>query len=362
MKGTRIFSVLVLISLAGGAYYWRQPLLALVQGAPAAKPAAAGPAAGMALPVETVKVQSGTVLQTVDAVGTLLANEAVMLRPEFGGRVSAIQFQEGQAVKANQVLISLESTVYKAEVDQAQARLNLSRTNYQRQQSLDQRGLGTEQDRDKAQSEQRVDEASLALAQARWDKMTLRAPFAGVLGLRQISVGDYVSPGQDLVNLLDLDPIKVDFRIPERYLSAVQVGQTLDIHVDAFPGKQFQGQVYAIDPQLDVNGRAVLLRARIPNSELQLKAGLFARVTLILERHENALLLAEASLMPQGSQQFVYKVQGDKVARVPVSIGQRQNGQVEILKGLSLGDEVVSAGQLKLRDGAAVKPLPAKGN
>lgn len=357
MKLGSIIGIILLAAVAGGAAYW---YYAVRPEAEAAAPPAAKPG-GFAIPVEAKPVRVGTVTRVVEAVGTLRANESVVVRPELDGRIREIHFIEGQRVKAGAPLFSLEASIYEAELDQAQARLNLSRTNNQRMVTLRQRGMGSEQERDQALAELRVSQAAVALAEARLDKMTITAPFDGALGLRTVSVGDYVSSGQDLVNLLDFDPIKVDFRVPELYLPEIRVGQRIEVRVDAFPGEDFVGEVYAIDPQVDVNGRSLVLRARIPNPDSELQAGLFARVDLILERRENALLIPEDALVPQGDQQFVFRILDGKATLTEVDIGQRQGTEVEIGVGLQPDAVVVTAGQIKIRDGMPVTVLPAAG-
>ncbi|MFO1350847.1 MAG: efflux RND transporter periplasmic adaptor subunit [Gammaproteobacteria bacterium] len=304
-----------------------------------------------------MSVKPGVVIRAIQAVGTLRANESVIVRPELGGRIQEVHFKEGQAVEKGAPLVTMETSINAAELEQAKARLGLSQVNDQRMGSLRKKGLGSEQEEDQMRSDLRVNQASVALAEARLAKMTVRAPFNGVLGLRLVSVGDYLSPGQDMVNLLNLDPIKVDFRIPELLLSQIKVGQAIEVKVDAFPDQKFSGAVYAIDPQVDVNGRSLLLRATIPNKEQRLYAGLFARVDLILERRDGALLVPEEALVPQGDKQYVFKVVEDKAVRTEVKLGQRQGAQVEIADGLKAGDQVVTAGQIKIRDGAPVKPI-----
>jgi membrane fusion protein (multidrug efflux system) len=175
-----------------------------------------------------------------------------------------------------------------------------------------------------------------------------------VLGLRQVSVGDFVQAGDDLVSLVDLDPLKVDFRIPEIALAALRVGQEVAVSVDALPGETFIGSVYAIDPEVDVNGRAVILRASIDNRSGQLRPGLFARVSLVLERKSDALLVPEEAIVPQGEKQLVYTIVDGTATLVPVETGDRHAGRVEIVSGLAPGDRVVTAGQMKLRPGAKV--------
>ncbi|NQV20847.1 MAG: efflux RND transporter periplasmic adaptor subunit, partial [Rhodospirillales bacterium] len=215
---------------------------------------------------------------------------------------------------------------------------------------------------DEAQANKSVNQARVALAQAKVDKYHLRAPFDGVLGLRKVSIGDYVVPGQDVVNLEAIDTLKVDFRIPETYFSVLKVGQRVDISVDAFKGRAFSGTVYAIDPQIDPEGRSIAVRARIPNPDRALTPGLFARVNLIVQETGGAILIPEQATMPRGNEQFVFRIVGGKVSTTKVVPGIRREGMVEIVEGLKAGDIVVTAGHLKLREGTPIRlRVPGKG-
>jgi membrane fusion protein (multidrug efflux system) len=176
-----------------------------------------------------------------------------------------------------------------------------------------------------------------------------------------VSVGEYITAGQALVNLEAIDPVKADFRVPEKFLPAIRVGQTIRIKVDAFPDDNFEGKVYAIDPRLDVAGRALLVRAVVPNGDKRLRPGLFARVTVLLQLKEDALSVPEQAIVPQGDSQFVFKIVDGKAKLTKVVIGTRREGRVEIVEGLAAGDEVVTAGQLKIRDGSAVSITNALG-
>jgi membrane fusion protein (multidrug efflux system) len=186
----------------------------------------------------------------------------------------------------------------------------------------------------------------------------IKAPFDGVVGLRKVSVGDFVNVGQDMVNLEQIDPLKADFRVAELYLAAVRTGQRIELRVDAFPDETFTGAVYAIDPLIDESGRSIVLRARLPNQDGRLRPGLFARVTLVLNERDDAIQVPEQALVPQGQEQFVFRVVDGKAALTKVEVGIRREGMVEIVEGLGPEDEVVTAGQLKIRDGAPVQPLP----
>lgn len=352
----QVVIAVAMVAVAGGAwwfFYFEQP-----QTEGASGPGSRGGPDGMQVPVETAKVQVGPIQRRLTAVGSLRSNESVILRPEVAGRIAEIRFQEGEAVTAGQPLIVLDDSINRAEIEQVQAALELSRANHERAIDLLKRGAGTTKARDEALAQLRVDEAQLELAQARLAKMTIVAPFHGVVGLRKVSVGDFVNAGQDMVNLEQIDPLKADFRVAEGYLAAVRPGQRIDLGVDAFPDESFTGEVYAIDPQIDESGRSILLRARLPNSAGRLRPGLFARITLVLTERDDAIQVPEQALVPQGQDQFVFRVVEGKAAFTKVQVGIRREGMVEITEGLGPEDEVVTAGQLKIRDGAPLKPVP----
>lgn len=343
-----------MLAVAGGAwwfFYFEQPQAEGAAGPPGA--------AAMAVPVETAAVQVGPIQRRLTAVGSLRSNESVILRPEIAGRIVEFRFEEGERVEKGQPLVLLDDSVWGTAVEQAQAALELSQANYERAVDLLQRKAGTTKARDEAFAQLRVDQAVLELARARLDKSVITAPFEGVVGLRKVSVGDFVGVGQDMVNLEQIDPLKADFRVAEVYLGAVRPGQGIELAVDAFPGETFAGAVYAIDPLIDESGRSVVLRARLPNEDGRLRPGLFARVTLVLNERDDALQIPEQALVPQGQDQFVFRVVEGKAALTKVEVGIRREGMVEIVSGLGPEDQVVTAGQLKIRDGAPVQPLPA---
>jgi len=306
------------------------------------------------MPVEALPVKVGAVARTITAVGSLVSSESVVIRPEVAGRVAEIAFQEGQRVAKGAVLVRLDDSVAKATLAQAQASIAFDKAELARAEELLRQNAGPARNRDQAAAKLQADQAAVQLAQAQLEKLTLTAPFDGVLGLRKVSVGDMVQAGKDIVNLEAIDTLKLDFRVPENYLPAVKVGQKLAVLVDAFPGRKFEGDVYAIDPLIDVNGRAMAVRARVPNADFALRPGLFARVTLTLTVEQNAILVPEQSVVAFGTDQFVFKVVDGKAVQTKVKLGDRRNAEVEIADGLKPGDTVVTAGQLKIRDGAPV--------
>jgi membrane fusion protein (multidrug efflux system) len=199
-------------------------------------------------------------------------------------------------------------------------------------------------------------DAKLKLAQARLEKMRLLAPFDGVVGIRNFSVGDYVKDGVDLVNLEDVRRLKADFRLPERYFGRVRVGQAVEISPDALPDLHVAGAVESVNPRIDSNGRSVEIRAVLPNADNRLRPGMFVRVRVILGDRNDALVLPEEAIVPSGSDFFVFKVLDGKAQRVRVSTGVRRDGRVEVASGLQPGDQVVVAGQVRLAvDGQAVR-------
>ena len=310
-------------------------------------------------PVEAAKVSVETVTIEATAVGTLLSDESVILRPEIAGRIVGIPFQEGVRVEKGQLLFELDDSLYQAELADSRARLDLAKRNFERSRDLLNRGAGTARARDEGEAAYETARAAVDLARVKAEKTRIHAPFGGIAGFRQVSVGDYVSAGDDLVNLEAIDPVKVDFSVPERYLGSLATGQTVRITADAFPGRRFDGIVYAMNPQIDPAGRSINVRARIDNREAILRPGLFVRVKLELERRENAIVIPEQALIARGGETFVYRIVDGKAVMTKVVIGQRQYGEVEIREGLSAEDTVVSAGHMKLRDGAPVAPVAA---
>ncbi len=310
------------------------------------------------LPVKAAPATRTTLNVEVTAVGTLRADETVMVRPEIAGRVETIHFREGQKIRQGEPLVTLDQEEYQAQLASSAAQLALEQSSYRRLQDMDRQQLASQQNLDEAKAKLDTARAQQELNRVRLSKTVIRAPFDGMIGLRKISPGAYVKPGDDIVALESLGAMKLDFRVPETYLARLAVDQRLAARVDAYPEQSFEGTIYAIEPALDEETRTVLLRARLPNPHNQLRPGLFARVSLILERRENALVVPEQAIVPVGQTTFVYRVVDGKAVMAPVKLGLRRPGLVEILEGLSAGDQVVTDGQLKIRDGAAVQVLP----
>jgi membrane fusion protein (multidrug efflux system) len=348
----RFLLLLVIAGLAGGGYYgYRYHYKAPNQQAQAKGVASAQ---NPAIPVEVGTIELATVAEEVEALGTLAADESIIIASEIAGRVVALGFREGERVSKDQDLVKLDTAILDAELKQAQADLSLARDTYDRNRSLVQRGAGTQVALEQATAQLASQEARVQLVQSKLAQATIKAPFTGVVGLRSVGVGDYISVGKPLVALTNIDPIKVDFRVPEIFLTRLKVGQPVQLKVDAVPDRPFTGQIFAIDPVVDVNGRAVKLRAKVPNADLVLKPGLFARITIVVDKRDDALLVPETAVVPDGLGKTVFIIENGKAKRVPVELGKRLTGKVEVVKGLKPGMQIVTAGQMRLREGSTV--------
>jgi membrane fusion protein (multidrug efflux system) len=310
-------------------------------------------AAGGPVVVEAEPVRVTEILDAVTAVGTLRSAESVVLKSEIPGRIARITFADGSQVAKGDALIVFEASVQQALVNQARAERDLSAAKLKRTEELFQKKFLSAAALDDAKATEEIAAAKLALAQANLDKMTIRAPFAGQIGIRQVSVGDYLKEGVDLVNLEDLSSMKADFRVPEQISGRLAVGQTVQLQSDAFAGAGFPAKVVAIDPAVDAAGRSLLLRAELRDVSRRLKPGMFVRVRLVLESRSNAIVIPEEALVTAQNRLTVFKVVEGKAVVTPVVTGLRsqldQRAVVEVVKGLAADDVVVTAGQIKIR-------------
>jgi len=341
-----LFSILALAVAAVGYWYLRPASDGTAPASVSNEPPA--------IPVETAIATTEELILSIPAVGTLRSNESVLISPEIAGRIVELQAEEGVPIVAGEPVAKLDQSIYAAQIAEVQARISLSESNYQRARELLARQAGTQRALDEAEAQLKADRADLLVAQAALDKTVIRAPFDGVLGLRRVSVGQYIQAGDVIVNLESIDPLKVDFRVPEIYYARTSVGQEITVTVDAVGDRLVVGHVYAIDPLVDENGRSLVLRAQIPNDEGRLRPGLFARIELVYDRRPSALMVPEQAIVPIGRSNYVYLIENNHARLVKIEIGQRLRGRVEITSGLSEGDTVVTAGQLRLYDGAEV--------
>jgi membrane fusion protein (multidrug efflux system) len=273
-------------------------------------------------------------------------------------------------VRKGQVMVQFEDQLQLAQLSQAKAELSIAEANHKRNQELVAQNFISKRSLDESGAALEVNRAKLALADANLQRLKVLAPFDGITGLKQINVGDYLKDGADMVNVEDLDAVLLDFRLPERFQAKIRAGQKAQLTVDALPGRPFTAIVQAVDPLIEANGRSVGVRGCVDNRQQQLRPGMFARVNAVFGTRENAMVIPEEAIIPQGGRTFVVKVvPGEKPdslmsERVAVKTGLRQPGKVEILEGLAAGDTVVTAGHQRLqKDGTLVRvvELPQPG-
>ena len=319
---------------------------------PADKPAGKPPM--KALSVRAVPARSATMANEISAVGTLVANESVMLRPEVAGRVAAIHFNEGQPLAAGARVLSLDAAEVSAQLEASRADERLALQRSERATELFKKNFISQQALDDAREAWRKTTARRQEDEARMAKTELRAPFAGIVGLRQVSAGAYLRAGDDIARLDKIDVMKLDFRIPETYLGKITRDQPVRVRVDAYPDERFQGRVYAVETAVDEKTRTVMLRARVPNPGTRLKPGMFARVSLELDSRADVVIVPEQAISPRGDKTFLFKVVEGKAVLVEVKLGARRAGEVEITQGVAVGELVITENQPMLQPGMSV--------
>ena len=376
MASKALYSVVAVVGIAaaGGTAWWYQNKPMATQTEPGG--AAAGPQGAASAPVgaggggggggrpavEVAKVEAVKLTDDNQSVGSLRSRQSVVLRPEVSGRITQLNFRDGDRVKKGQVLVQFDDQLPQAQVQQALAELSIAQANFKRNQELVEQNFISRRTVDESAANLQVAEAKLALARATAARLRLVAPFDGLAGIRNVNIGDYLKDGADIVNIEDIEAIYVDYRLPERFQTKVRRGQKAAVELDALPGRKFTATVQAVDPLIEPNGRSVGVRACIDNRRLQLRPGMFARVNTVFGERENARVVPEEAIVPQAGKQFVIKLvdgpdgQSRITQRVEVKVGVRSPGKVEILEGVEVGDTVVVAGQQRLqREGTAVR-------
>ncbi len=312
-------------------------------------------AGGMPPPiVQAVKAKAIEWQPSIDVVGSLQAEQGIVVRPEIAGRVTQILFKSGQYVEKGTPLIQINPDILKAQLDQYQAALVLDKSNYDRSEKLLARKVVSKSAFDAAFSRYKMGQAQVAQAQAQLDQTLIKAPFSGYIGLRQISVGSYVQPAQDIVNLQDTDPIYVDFSVPESYLSDVNKGQSVKITSSAFSGKTYSGLVYALESKVSPNTLMLAMRARVANPNNSLIPGTSVDVSLFVGEAKQVISIPQTALIYSDKGVFVYRVVDGKAVHTPITIINRTPDTVLVSKGLSPGDVVIAAGGEKARNGGPV--------
>ncbi len=322
------------------------------------KPAGAGAAAagGMAVQVIAVPTKQQPVVESIGLVGTVTPNEMVELKSETDGIVREINFSEGQKVQKGDLLVALDDTKFAALLAQAEANLQLAKTSFDRVKQLLADKLISQQEYDQADANFSANEAAVNVMRRQLKDARVIAPFAGYTSARQISPGQVISKATLLTALVDLDTVKVEVGVPERYLGELSLGQQVEFTVAAHPKDSFKGEIYFISPQLDAGTRTALVKARIANPGGKLRGGMFASLNLTLKLRDSALVIPEPAIINNGDTTMVFAVTATNTAFMkPIKIGLRLAGRVEVLGGLTPGELVVVEGIQKLRPGAPVR-------
>lgn len=310
--------------------------------------------------VEVVKVKQQTIPVSINAFGTLVADNQVDISPEIDGQIAKIGFNNGQYVKRGQLLFQLDDSIVRTQLSAAQAKLKLSLEDLRRSHRLLTQDALSQQAVDTATAAVAEDESTTNEKQIRVDKMQLRAPFNGILGSRSVSIGQYVTVGETLVTLVNTDSLKVIYNVSQTYLSQLKLGQTVEITSSALPGESFSGTVSYISPSIDTTSRTVEVHATVPNNAGQLAPGMFVTINQELSERPNSLVIPAEALVATIAGNEVYVLQDDRVIETPVQVGARWDNMVEITSGLNLNQQVVSVGQQRLRDGSIVKVITPK--
>jgi len=297
-------------------------------------------------------VKEGPLSQCVTSVGTFTPYNDVTLKAEIAGRIEKVHFKEGESVKARQVLFSLNAKEQEAKVKKAEAALHLSKNMLSRKQKLMEKNFISSKELDEAESEVKAHEAELALAKEDLAKTEIVAPFNGVLSMRKVGKGAYVSPGTELVRIQDVSPIRLIFQLPQKEITSIKVEEPVKASVDVYPGKTFEGKVEAIEPSINEKTRSVTVYATFENKENLLIPGLYGQLRPCDETHQKpSLLIPEQALLIRPDGAYVFKKVEDKAVLTKVNLGTRTKDQAEILEGLQKGDEIVLEGQNKIHDG-----------
>jgi multidrug efflux system membrane fusion protein len=314
------------------------------------------------IPVLTEVIAPSSLPQYLTATGSITAVHQVTITPEVEGRVTQIAFEAGSTVKRGDVLIQLNDAPEQADLAAMRAQQKLAQLALDRQRRLLQSGFVAQAQLDQAQTQYDAATANIAKVSAVIAQKRIRAPFDGVLGMRWVEVGQYLAAGASITTLTQLSPLYINFTMPEQALPSLAVGQTVSITVDAFPGRTFPGRVVVIDPQIMTDTRTVRVQAEADNAEHLLASGMFAKVSVDLPAKPGVLTVPETAVdySLYGSSVYVIREDKDKpgrplsAARVPIEIGERANNRVAVLNGLKAGDRVVTTGQIRLFEGAAV--------
>lgn len=313
------------------------------------------------MPVEAAPVARGAVADRFEAVGTIEAGEAITVVAEIQGILTALPFREGEFVPAGTLIAQLDDAQAKAEMARAEAFRDQQQATYDRVKRIVEQNAGAPQDLDNAAANLKMAAADLALARTRFEKTRIAAPWSGLIGARRVSPGAFLRPGDPITELAAVQEIKVTFAAPERYLSELKRGARVTVTTPAYPGVELTGVVDVVDPVLDPVLRSARILARVKNPGGRFRPGMSANVTAVLSERADALTIPSEAVFAEGDQNFAFVIRPDStVTRVALELGTRLPDQVEVVKGLDPGMQVVRAGHQKLFEGAKVIPITSQ--
>ena len=318
---------------------------------------AGGPGGGgpPAMPVEAAAARADTVVDAILATGQIEAMQSIELRPDIEGRLVQILVREGSPVARGTALFKIDDAELKAQVAQVEAERDLARQSLTRTRDLLQQKASSQAELERAEATMRSNEAQLELLKVRLGRTLVRAPFAGVMGQRYVSLGDYVTTTTRLAALQTVSPQRASFQVPERYAEQLEPGQSVTFRVAALPGREFTGRVDFVDPIVQLPGRTIMVKARVPNPRRELQAGMFIEARLATAVRPNAVVIPEDAVLPLQGSNFVWVVADGKATRRQVELGVRTPGFVEVKSGVENAEQVVVGGQERLGEGAPVQ-------
>ncbi|CAJ1873530.1 efflux RND transporter periplasmic adaptor subunit [Aeromonas jandaei] len=318
-------------------------------------------------PVTAMVTKAQDWIPTIEAIGFIEPNQGVTLSTELSGTIDAITFESGKPVKADQLLLSLDSSVEKANLRASQAKLPAAKAKFDRFQNLYKTSSISKEQLDEAEAAYRSLEADIESLKATIARREVRAPFSGVVGLRNVFLGQYLQPGTDIVRLEDTSVMRLRFTVPQTDISKIKLGQIIKINVDAYPQTQFDGHITAIEPAVNYQSGLIQVQADIPNNDGQLRSGMFARASIILPTVQNQIVVPQSAISFTLYGQNVYvlkeseetdkegkKVMVKRAKQVVVKAGERRGNDVHVLSGIQAGDEIVLSGQVRLSNDTKV--------
>lgn len=310
-------------------------------------------ASSTVLTVEGQLVNHETIDYSVRITGTVIADESVNLSSEVSAKIDQIQFQEGEKVKKGQLLVALNDDELIAELEKLKFTKKLNGDNEFRQRKLLEKEAISREEYEIALTTLNTSQSEIKLLETRRAKYKIYAPFSGRVGLREVSVGSYINPGSTIARIYSIDKVKIDFSVPGKYLKDINVGDKIQFSVEGYE-EPFNGEIYALEPQIDPQSRSIKLRAVSSNQENKLLPGQFVKINLILDRIENSIMVPNIALIPELNKTKVFVHVDGKVETRIVEPGIRTEEKVQILSGLNPGDVIITTGLLQIRQGMTV--------